>query len=299
MRRNHFAKSNATVHEGWSVTPARVVCIKQFAQETSLKNIDREIETLTFLNSSDDASKHNVISFIGTDEDRRWGKVLIFELVHARNFNLDLESMTAEQVSKYMHKLLQSLHYLHNRSVVHRDLKPANFLHNFESDTFRLIDFGSAVKSIEAFGKKGGGTKGFKSPETLTNSVSQTSAVDIWSAGIILFSLLTGKKHVLSEIGVKGEKACEVSHLREIGEIVGTTKMKQWNILQSDEYGNGCQYQNKTGWAAKALQSVIPERSWKPDDQALDLLSKMLEVDPTKRIKTLTALEHPFLKAKK
>jgi len=300
MRTNHFAKSNATVHEGWSVTLARVVCIKQFAQETSLKNIDREIEILTFLDSSGDASTHNVISFIGTDEDRRWGKVLIFELIHASNFNSDLRSMTAEQVSKYMHKLLQALHYLHNRGVVHRDLKPANFLHNFESDTFRLIDFGSAVKGIDAFGKKGGGTEGFKSPETLTNSVSQTSAVDIWSAGIILFSLLTGKKHVLSEkLRGRGEKACEVSHLREIGEIVGTTKMKQWNILQSDEYGNGCQCQNKTGWAAKALQTVIPERSWKPDDQALDLLSQMLEVDPTKRIKTLTALEHPFLKAKK
>jgi serine/threonine protein kinase len=239
-----------------------------------------------------------VISFIGTDEDRRGGKVLIFEMVHASNFNSDLKSMTAEQVSKYMLKLLQSLHYLHNRSVVHRDLKPANFLHNFESDTFRLIDFGSAVRGTDAFGKKGGGTEGFKSPETMTNSVSQTSAVDIWSAGIILFSLLTGKKRVLSE-KVRGEKAYEVSHLREIGEIVGTTKMKQWNILQSDEYGNGCQYQNKTGWAAKALQTVIPERSWKPDDQALDLLSQMLEVDPTKRINTFAALEHPFWKAKK
>jgi serine/threonine protein kinase len=298
MRTNHFAKSNATVHEGWSVTPARVVCIKKFAQATVVKNVDREIEILELLAQSDDASSHNVIRYIGTDEDRRCGKVLIFERVHASNFNSQLESLTAGQVAKYMYKLLQSLHYLHSHGVVHRDLKPSNFLHNFESDTFRLIDFGSAVTGTDVFGKKGGGTQGFKAPEFLTKSDSQTSSVDIWSAGIILFSLLTGKKHVLSE-RLRGDKACEASHLREIGEIVGTTKMKQWNVLQSDEYGNGCRYQNKTGWAAKALQTVIAERSWKPDDQALDLLSQMLEVDPTKRIETLAALEHPFLEAKK
>jgi tRNA A-37 threonylcarbamoyl transferase component Bud32 len=293
MRTNPFAKSNATVHEGWSVTPARVVCIKQLAKTDAHKNIDREIETLKLIAQSGDASSHNVISYIGTDEDRRGDKVLIFEMVNASNFNSDLKSMTAVQVAKYMYKLLQSLRYLHNRGVVHRDVKPANFLHNFKSDTFRLIDFGSAVTGNVVFGKKGGGTHGFKAPETMSNSKSQTAAVDIWSAGIIWFSLLTGKKHVLSEM-IGGVKTCEASHLREIGEIVGTTKMMQLNNLQCEKYGNGCQYQNKTGWSAKALQSVIPERSWKLDDQALDLLSQMLEVDPTKRITSSAALEHQF-----
>ena len=51
--------------------------------------------------------------------------------------------------------------------------------------------------------------------------------------------------------------------------------------------------------AAKALQTVIAERTWKPDDVALDLLSKMLQVDHSKRIDSSTALQHPFFRADK
>jgi len=64
-----------------------------------------------------------------------------------------------------------------------------------------------------------------------------------------------------------------------------------------DEYGDGSQHENKTGWAAKALQSVIPGRIEQIDVQALDLLSKMLNVRPSKRITSQEALNHPFLQS--
>jgi casein kinase II subunit alpha len=291
MRISHFAKSNATVHEGWSVMPARNVCIKQFSGQLEHTKIQREITALEQVKGTD-ASSCNVIEYIGTDQDNNGGTVLIFEMVQASDFYSLSRHYKIDQVKTYMYKLLQALNYLHNHRVVHRDVKPANFLHNFQSYIFRLIDFGSATTEENATGKKGGGTKGFKAPETLMGSKSHTTAVDIWGAGIILFCLLTGKTSCLS-----GKS--DANDLDEIGMIVGKNEMQQLKITACDEYGDGCQFQNKTGWPAKALQTVIAERTWKPDDVALDLLSKMLQVDHSKRINSSTALEHPFFGADK
>jgi serine/threonine protein kinase len=215
--------------------------------------------------------------------------------------------MTRHQMAEYMYKLLQALNYLHRYDIVHRDVKPANFLHNFESKTFRLIDFGSAETGTKGFVRKGGGTRGFRAPETLIGMETQTAAVDVWSAGIILLSLITGKRYILTQHGknVKGD-ICDAEHLKEIEMIVGKTEMQQLHGQQCDTQGDkslgeqcekqrdGIEHEKQTGWAAKALQSSIPERSLKKDDQVLDLLSKMLNVQPSKRITSADAIEHPF-----
>jgi len=63
--------------------------------------------------------------------------------------------MTSEQIAEYMYRLMQALNYMHTRNIVHRDVKQENFLHNFQENKFRLIDFGSAVHGIQGFDKKG------------------------------------------------------------------------------------------------------------------------------------------------
>ena len=73
--------------------------------------------------------------------------------------------------------------------------------------------------------------------------------------------------------------------------------MQQLNGQQRDEYGDGSQHETTTGWAAKALRSVITGRNWKNDDYAMDLLSKMLNIQPSKRITSADALKHPFLQS--
>jgi serine/threonine protein kinase len=302
LKQDYFEKSNASVHLGWNVTAPMTVCIKKFpdlwGQTKALakrqhQNIMQEIHILEIVAMNEDTSTHNVIRFLGTDVDRKGGTVLIFEMVHSSRFNSDLQSMTTQQIRDYMYRLLQALNYLHERNVVHRDVKPENFLHNFQSNTFRLIDFGSAEEGANGFVKTGGGTRGFRAPEILQGIATQTAAVDVWSAGIILLSLITGKPYILSQHdkNAKGNDV-DVSHLKEIEEIVGKTEIQQLN--EGKEYGDGSQHENTTGWAAKALQSVITARNWKNDDHALDLLSKMLNVQSSERITSADALKHPF-----
>jgi serine/threonine protein kinase len=302
LKQDYFEKSNASVHLGWNVTAPMTVCIKKFPDlwgktkdlaKRQHQNIMQEIHILEIVAMNEDTSTHNVIRFLGTDVDRKGGTVLIFEMVHSSRFNSDLQSMTTQQIRDYMYRLLQALNYLHERNVVHRDVKPENFLHNFQSNTFRLIDFGSAEKGANGFVKTGGGTRGFRAPEILQGIATQTAAVDVWSAGIILLSLITGKPYILSQHdkNAKGNDV-DVSHLKEIEEIVGKTEIQQLN--EGKEYGDGSQHENTTGWAAKALQSVITARNWKNDDHALDLLSKMLNVQSSERITSADALKHPF-----
>jgi cell division control protein 7 len=69
---------------------------------------------------------------------------------------------------------------------------------------FRLIDFGLAEKEKPKLEcnrharAHRGGSRGFRAPEVLLQVVHQTTAIDIWSAGIILLSMLCCRFPVLS-----------------------------------------------------------------------------------------------------
>lgn len=89
-------------------------------------------------------------------------------------------------------KILGAIAYLHSRGVCHRDLKPENFM--FESDELKLIDFGLAAKmetpDTIAEMHSQVGTAFYVAPEVLKGPY--TFKCDIWSAGIMLYLMLTG-----------------------------------------------------------------------------------------------------------
>ena len=198
--------------------------------------------------------------------------------------------------------LLEALKHLHQDcGIIHGDVKPSNFVHDFGSNTFRLIDFGSAIehrnKQITSLR---GGTNGFKAPEILLHNDKEFRfgpAVDVWSAGIIMMSLLSGNENILVPCN-RAAQSCNNLHLSEIGTIVGQAAMEKLGI-QPQNYGNGWEYNGKTGWSAKVLHDRITRfgtSTWIPDTHALDLVSKMLDVRPSTRITCAQALEHPFFK---
>jgi formylglycine-generating enzyme required for sulfatase activity/serine/threonine protein kinase len=82
------------------------------------------------------------------------------------------------------------LEHLHSRHIIHRDLKPGNIL--LQGTTPRLVDFGlSRLMKNSAQSATVSGTLTYMPPEAFSGSrVYQT---DIWSAGVILFEMLTGK----------------------------------------------------------------------------------------------------------
>jgi len=96
-----------------------------------------------------------------------------------------------------MKNILEALAYIHSKNIVHRDLKPENLiLRNKDNDTEVLIcDFGLACRVPE--GKKltlPCGSPGYVGPEVLSDrGEGYDTKVDIFSAGVILYVILTGR----------------------------------------------------------------------------------------------------------
>jgi serine/threonine protein kinase len=83
---------------------------------------------------------------------------------------------------------------VHGHDVVHRDVKPDNFLCSGPEDTVKLCDFGLA-EVVRAGGRGVAGQFGtapFMSPEMIWGS-SYGTPVDVWSLGVILYTLVVGQ----------------------------------------------------------------------------------------------------------
>eukprot|EP00448_Togula_jolla_P008642 CAMPEP_0170616514 /NCGR_PEP_ID=MMETSP0224-20130122/25909_1 /TAXON_ID=285029 /ORGANISM="Togula jolla, Strain CCCM 725" /LENGTH=328 /DNA_ID=CAMNT_0010942313 /DNA_START=41 /DNA_END=1028 /DNA_ORIENTATION=+ len=87
--------------------------------------------------------------------------------------------------------LMDTLGYLHQRSIIHRDIKPANILVSPDKKDIRLIDFGTAIKLAEAESLTVTGTRLYSAPEILQGEAA-SAAGDMWGCGLCLHMLLTG-----------------------------------------------------------------------------------------------------------
>lgn len=114
----------------------------------------------------------------------------------------------------YTRQLLAALRYAHRHGVVHRDIKPHNVIVDPEG-VVKVTDFGIARAGASQMTEEGAiiGTAQYLSPEQARGApVDQTS--DLYSAGIVLYELLTG------EVPFTGETPVEIAmkHLSEIPE---------------------------------------------------------------------------------
>ncbi len=98
------------------------------------------------------------------------------------------------EVQRYIDQIASALDYAHLRGIIHRDLKPANILLDEERNTF-LTDFGIARRLGETRLTAQGmvvGSPTYMAPESWRGE-EPSAETDVYSLGIILFQLLTGK----------------------------------------------------------------------------------------------------------
>ncbi|XP_069087198.1 serine/threonine-protein kinase Kist [Pleurodeles waltl] len=129
--------------------------------------------------------------------------------------------------------VLDALAFIHRERYVHADLKPRNILWSAEEECFKLIDFGLSfkdgnqdVKYIQ--------TEGYRAPEAeLQNLLAQaglpsyfecTSAVDLWSLGIILLEMYSGTKlkHAVRSPQWKANCSSMIDHIFASKGVVNT-----------------------------------------------------------------------------
>ena len=176
--------------------------------------------------------------------------------------------------------------YVHSAGILHRDLKPRNLLVNSDCD-LKICDFGLARADIPELYNAGAmtdyiSTRWYRAPELLLGSEYYTTAVDMWSIGCILAELLI-RKPFLPGSDTENQLELVVNCLGKptkayITKYSGGRLQEVFNAIPgTEETGN------------------FEELFAGQDENAVDLLRKMLLYDPEERITIEDALKHPYM----
>jgi len=205
----------------------------------------------------------NIISLrdMFEEEDKVY---LVFELMRGGELLdkiLRQKFFSEREARAVMEKVTNVVKYLHQNGVVHRDLKPSNILYADDSgnpDTIRICDFGFSkqLRADNGMLMTPCYTANYVAPEVLKKQ-GYDAACDVWSLGVLLFTMLAGETPFASGPEDSPE-----------------------DILQ--RIGKGQYDMNSGNWLSVS-------------DLAKDMVTRMLDVNPGKRLTTRQILSHNWM----
>lgn len=251
-----------------------------FANPKDAKRLLREIRLLRHFRHPNIIALKAIIQPPNGDDD----VYIVLELMETDLFQI-MESgqpLSLEHTQYFLYQMLVALKHIHSAGVLHRDLKPSNLLVNRDC-ILKVCDLGLArVENLtsDGFMTEYVATRWYRAPEVILSWKQYTKAIDVWSVGCI-FAELIGRKVLFRGRNYLHQIEC-------ITDVVGTPSDD--DLCNCSDAGRG--YVASLGSKPRvALSRHFPEAS----PLALDLLTRMLEFNPDKRITVQEALEHPFL----
>jgi len=198
IRRELGRGGMGVVYEGFDPAIERVVAIKTLRSEHLGDDASPEI-LARFRREAQAAGRlthPNIVAVYELGEEA--GTTFIaMEFVKGRSLKESIEQnvrFSTAQIVHLMGELLAALDYSHRNGVVHRDIKPANVM-ILEDGTVKVADFGIARIEESDLTQTGMilGTPSYMSPEQFMGHTVDGRS-DLFSAGVILYELLTGEK---------------------------------------------------------------------------------------------------------
>ena len=279
------------------------------AGELFYKTQKQEEEAIKYLQLKDLQGAANIVRMTDSFdfEDNRW---TIFELLSINLFqmlnNQNFDGVPLPSIRKYGSQLLKTLKFLSDENFIHADLKPENIvLKDLDRCEIRLIDFGSSF-ILGKMSPECVQSLFVRAPEVAARSHKYTCRIDMWSLGCTLAELFRGKLLFSVKEDQKGSKE-NISLLVAIAKIRGSMP----SCITAGDLFKHRDGTPKFQISFQALQAVgedllkptitqsqeLPtsEAQVKELDSFLDLIERMLDVDPDKRITPEAALMHPFI----
>ncbi|GAA0162503.1 non-receptor serine/threonine protein kinase [Lithospermum erythrorhizon] len=227
----------------------------------------------------------------GTDEHGRpdgnkykGGIYMVFEYMdHDLTGLSDRPGMrfSVPQIKCYMRQLLTGLHYCHVNQVLHRDIKGSNLLID-NNGNLKLADFGLARSCSTDHNANLTNrviTLWYRPPELLLGATKYGPAVDMWSVGCIFAELLHGKPIFPGKD--------EPEQLNKIFELCGSPDEVNWPGVSKTPWYNNLK-------PSRPLKRRLRDVFRHFDRHALELLDRMLTLDPSQRIAAKDALDAEY-----
>jgi len=189
--------------------------------------------------------------------------------------------LSERKAKNWIYQTLKALDFMHRNGIFHRDIKPENIL--LRGDQVKLADLGSCkgIYSKPPFTEYIS-TRWYRSPECLLTDGYYNYKMDIWGLGCVFFEILT-----LVPL-FPGDD--EIDQVNKINYLLGSPPddLYQKLVKNSAHRDQFCFEHQKGIGINKYLTHVSPK--------IIDLINKMLEYDPDKRLTAKQCLNHECFK---
>ncbi len=282
--------SFGNVYQAKNLWTHQTVALKEIKRndDRTVAYLQREVEMLKKLKH-----KHIVelIDVCGINSAGKKSHSLAFELCKCdiTKFHPAGKAFRLSQRKSILQQLLSGVAFIHANGYIHRDLKPENLL-IVGKGCIKIADFGLAREYTEPVlwepkeMTPNMGTRRYRAPEILLGSRLYGPPADMWSVGCIMGQLL--KRMPL----FPGKTDQEL--LRLIIADCGSITPNVWpDVVRITMYHLIELPQGRPNRLHKNFQQ------WCDDYLAIDLMSRLLQLDPNKRLDANTAGSHPYFRA--